>query len=282
MRILLTNDDGIHAPGLKVLEDISRQLTDDIWVVAPEVEQSGKSRALTLTEPVRVRQAGDRRWGVTGTPTDCVLIALQKLMKTSRPDLILSGVNNGQNLAHDTSMSGTVAAALMGTEMGVASIALSQSKNFRGPGSMSWETPRIWGRQVIEPLLQGGWPEHVTINVNFPDREPADVAGIQHTRQGRRDRMVIETHTRTDLRGNDYVWIAYNGKLSDPPAGTDLRAIYDGYISITPLHADLTSHDSLGELRPHGGAEQRPVPGCAADPDPAPAGRDRSGRVAGR
>lgn len=249
MRILLTNDDGIHAPGLAVLEDIARQISDDIWVVAPEVEQSGKSRALTLTEPVRVRDAGGQRWGVTGTPTDCVLIALQKLMRAQKPDLILSGVNNGQNMAGDTSLSGTVAAALMGTEMGVRSIALSQSKSFRSPGSLSWETPRVWGKRVLTPLLEQEWQPYVTMNVNFPDREPEDVAGIQKTRQGRRDRMVIETHTRTDLRGNDYVWIAYNGKLSNPPEGTDLRAIYDGYISVTPLHVDLTHHEYLEGMK---------------------------------
>lgn len=248
MRILLTNDDGIHAPGLNVLEAIARDLSDDIWIVAPEVEQSGKSRAVTLTEPVRLRAAGDQRWGVTGTPTDCILIALQKLMKSAKPDLILSGVNNGQNMAGDTSMSGTVAAALMGTEMGVRSIALSQSKNFRGPGSLDWDTPREWGHKTIAPLLEQDWQPHVTMNINFPDCEPAAVKGIQTTRQGRRDRMVIETHTRTDLRGNDYVWIAYNGKLSQPPEGTDLRAIYDGYISVTPLHTDLTHHDNLFEM----------------------------------
>lgn len=248
MRILLTNDDGIHATGLSVLEDIARQFSDDIWVVAPEVEQSGKSRAVTLTEPVRVRNAGDQRWAVTGTPTDCVLIALQKLMKSTQPDLILSGVNNGQNLAGDTSMSGTVAAALMGTEMGVRSIALSQSKNFRGPGSIAWETPVRWAKQAIEPLLAKPWQDHVTMNINFPDCEPKAVKGIQQTRQGRRDRMVIETHTRTDLRGNDYVWIAYNGKLSQPDEGTDLRAIYDRYVSVTPLHADLTQTAQLTEM----------------------------------
>ena len=255
MRILITNDDGIHAPGLKVLEDIACQMSDDVWVVAPEVEQSGKSRAVTLTEPVRVREAGARRWGITGTPTDCVLIALQKLMMAEKPDLILSGVNNGQNMAHDTSMSGTVAAALMGTEMGIPSIALSQSKSFRGPGSMSWDTPREWGTRVLWPLVEEGWPPLVTMNINFPDREPGEVSGIQRTRQGRRDRMVIETHTRTDLRGNDYVWIAYNGKLSDPPEGTDLRAIYDGYISVTPLHADLTHHSHLGAMSADGRAQ---------------------------
>lgn len=248
MRILLTNDDGIHAQGLKTLEAIARELSDDIWVVAPEVEQSGKSRALTLTEPVRVRDAGECRWGVTGTPTDCILTALQKLMTDTPPDLILSGVNNGQNMAGDTSLSGTVAAALMGTEMGVKSIALSQSKNFRGPGSLDWDTPKVWGKRAIEPLLRGKWEDHVTMNINFPDCTPDAVKGIQTTRQGRRDRMVIQTHTRTDLRGNDYVWIAYNGKLSTPPDGTDLRAIYDGYISITPLHTDLTHHTQLADM----------------------------------
>lgn len=257
MRILLTNDDGIHAPGLEVLESIAREFSDDIWIVAPEVEQSGKSRAVTLTEPVRVRQASEQRWGVTGTPTDCVLIALQKLMKSERPDLILSGVNNGQNMAGDTSMSGTVAAAFMGTEMGVRSIALSQSKSFRAPGSLSWETPQVWGKRAIAPLLDQAWEPHVTMNINFPDREPDDVQGIQHTRQGRRDRMVIETHTRTDLRGNDYVWIAYNGKLSEPPAGTDLRAIYDGYISVTPLHVDLTHTANLDAIRVENGRVDR-------------------------
>lgn len=248
MRILLTNDDGIHAKGLKVLEAIARQFSDDIWVVAPEVEQSGKSRALTLTEPVRVRQASETRWGVTGTPTDCILIGLQKLMVDAPPDLILSGVNNGQNMAGDTSLSGTVAAALMGTEMGVRSIALSQSKNFRGPGSLDWETPHRLGERVIAPLLRESWAEHVTMNINFPDCAPDDVKGIQVTRQGRRDRMVIQTHTRTDLRGNDYVWVAYNGKLSDPPAGTDLRAIYDDYISVTPLHTDLTHSAQMAAM----------------------------------
>ncbi len=249
MRILLTNDDGIHAEGLNVLESIAREFSDDIWIVAPEIEQSGKSRALSLTEPVRVRAVSERRWGVTGTPTDCVLIALQKLMLDTAPDLILSGVNNGQNMAGDTSMSGTVAAALMGTEMGIRSIALSQSKGFRSRGSLDWNTPQKWGKRVIEPLLGCEWAEHATMNINFPDREPGDVEGIRFTRQGRRDRMIIEAHTRTDPRGNEYVWIAYNGKLSDPPAGTDLRAIYDGFVSVTPLHTDLTHAGQMSDNR---------------------------------
>lgn len=245
MRILLTNDDGIHATGLSVLEAIARELSDDIWIVAPEVEQSGKSRALTLTEPVRVRDAGGNRWGVTGTPTDCVLIALQNIMAETPPDLILSGVNNGQNMAGDTSMSGTVAAALMGTANGIPSIALSQAKGFRERGSLDWETPRRHGAAVIKRLLDMGLPSPITPNINFPDCTPEDVQGIQMTRQGRRDQLVIETHTRTDLRGKEYVWIAYNGKLSTPPEGTDLHAIYNRYISVTPLHTDLTHEPCL-------------------------------------
>lgn len=249
MRILLTNDDGIHAPGLVALEKIARTLSDDIWVVAPEVEQSGKARALTLTEPVRVREAGPQRYGVTGTPTDCVLVALQKLMVDHPPHLILSGVNNGQNMAGDTSVSGTVAAALMGTDSGIPSIALSQAKNFRFKGSIDWDTCVEHGPDVLKKILDLGWPSHVTMNVNFPDCIPADVAGVEVTRQGRRDLLVIETHTRTDLRGNDYVWIAYSGKLSQPPAGTDLHAVYNRKVSVTPLHTDLTEPAFLGDLQ---------------------------------
>ncbi len=245
MRILLTNDDGIHAPGIAVLEKIARELSDDVWIVAPEFEQSGKARSLTLTDPVRIRKADEQRFGVSGTPTDCILIAVQKLMRETPPDLILSGVNNGQNMAEDTSLSGTVAAAFMGMQAGFPSVALSQSKNFRGPGSLPWETAEAWGARTLRPLIARGWASDVVINVNFPDRDPDEVAGVQVTRQGFRDNMVIETHTRTDLRGNDYVWIAYNGRLSNPPEGTDLRAVYDGHVSVTPLHLDMTHRSYL-------------------------------------
>lgn len=245
MRILITNDDGIHATGLTVLEAIAREISDDVWIVAPEVEHSGASRAMTLIEPVRVRDAGGNRWAISGTPTDCILIALQNVMADNPPDLILSGVNNGQNMAGDTSMSGTIAAALMGTAHGIPSIALSQAKSFRERGSLDWETPQKHGPAIIRRLLADGIPTPVTPNINFPDCRPDDVKGIQMTRQGRRDQVIIETHTRTDLRGNDYVWIAYNGRLSSPPEGTDLHAIYNNYISITPLHTDLTHEACL-------------------------------------
>ena len=244
MRILLTNDDGINAPGLKVLEAIARELSDDIWIVAPEIEQSGQSRALTLTSPLRVRNVDETSWAVSGTPSDCVLLAIDRLMDRA-PDLILSGVNRGQNMGEDTSYSGTVAAAMFGMQHGVRSIALSQATNFQSQGSCPWEIAEAWGAKVINLLLQNGWPEDVIMNVNFPDRLPQQVHGIRYTRQGARDHPQLQTEQREDLRGNSYVWIGYNGKLSDPPEDTDLRAIYDGYVSVSPLHVDLTHEKFL-------------------------------------
>ena len=248
MKILLTNDDGIHAPGLKVLETIARDISDDIWIVAPEIEQSGMSRAVTLTIPLRTREVDEKRWSVSGTPTDCVLMALEKFLETP-PDLILSGVNRGQNMGEDTSFSGTVAAALCGMQHGVRSIALSQAMNFRQDGSIPWETAEAWGAKVLKPLLEKGWPDDAIMNINFPDRTPQDVEGIQITRQGFRDHTQLRMEERRDLRGNAYSWIGYSGRLSDPVDGTDLRAIYDGYISISPLQIDLTHNEYLKTLR---------------------------------
>ena len=255
MKILLTNDDGIHAPGLAVLEDIARELSSDIWIVAPEVEQSGQSRSITLTQPLRVRPVREQVFAVSGTPSDCVLLALQDIMD-ARPDIVLSGVNRGQNIAEDTSFSGTVAAAMFAMQLGIPAMALSQAQNFRERGSLPWETARAWGAKVIGPLIDVGWPDDVVINVNFPDREPGEVAGVQMTRQGFRDETIIHHDKRQDLRGNDYYWIGYRGKLSKPDAGTDLKAIYEGFVSVSPLHVDLTHDDFLAEMRRRHGDPQ--------------------------
>ena len=247
-RILLTNDDGINAAGLTVLEAIARTISDDITIVAPEIEQSGKSRAVTLTEPVRVRKVEEKCWSVSGTPSDCVLLALRDLMDDP-PELILSGVNKGQNIAEDTSYSGTIAAAMFGMQHNIPSIALSQSQNFRARGSCPWETAERWGPKALEPILEQGWPDDVVININFPDRDPDDVSGIQYTAQGFRDEQIIRTEKREDLRGNNYFWIGYRGTLSNPDEGTDLKAIYEGFVSVTPLHVDLTHNRFLDQMR---------------------------------
>lgn len=250
MRILCTNDDGIHARGLAVLEQIARQFSDDVWVIAPESEQSGASRALTLTAPIRVRKAGDKRFAVTGTPTDCVLLGVEHLMDGKEPDLVLSGVNRGQNLAEDVTFSGTIAGAMQGMQLGIPAIALSQARGFRGDEShVEWETAATYGAGVISQLLKHGWPKDVLININFPDAPPEDVAEVETTFQGFRDHRVIYADKRTDPRGGAYYWLGFRGQLSNPPAGSDLRAIYEGRISVTPLHIDLTHRETIHALK---------------------------------
>jgi 5'-nucleotidase len=250
MRILCTNDDGIHATGLAVLEKIARRFSDDVWVIAPESEQSGASRALTLTAPIRVRQAGDKRFAVSGTPTDCVLLGVEHLIEGGAPDLVLSGVNRGQNIAEDVTFSGTIAGAMQGMQLGIPAIALSQARGFRGEeAAIPWETAETYGPGIVGRLLKQGWPQDVLINVNFPDVPPEDVKEVEVTRQGRRDQHIVYADKRTDLRGGAYFWLGFRGKLSNPPENTDLRAIYEGRISVTPLHIDLTHRETIHDLK---------------------------------
>ncbi|NWG53653.1 MAG: 5'/3'-nucleotidase SurE [Hydrogenophilaceae bacterium] len=263
MRILCTNDDGVHAPGLAVLERIARRFTDDVWIIAPESEQSGASRALTLTAPIRVREAGPKRYAVTGTPTDCVLLGVQELMADKRPDLVLSGVNRGQNIAEDVTMSGTIAGAMQGMQLGIPAVAFSQARGFRSPDEpIPWETAQTYGPGVLNALLTQGWPLGVVMNVNFPDRLPEEVEAVEVTRQGFRDQHILYADKRTDLRGQAYYWLGFKGKLSTPGEGTDLKAIYEGRISVTPLHIDLTHLETIAALKGAlGGAPPKAAPG---------------------
>jgi len=248
MRILCTNDDGIHAPGLEILEAIARHFSEDVWVVAPETEQSGASRALTLTAPIRVRQIAPQRFAITGTPTDCVTLAVRELLGGA-PDLVLSGVNNGQNIAEDVTFSGTIAGAMQGMAYGIKSVAMSQARGLRGESTPIWKTAATYAPGILAKLLEHGWPADVVMNVNFPDRAPNEVAGVEVTVQGRRDQRILATEKRVDLRGETYYWQGFSGQLSNPPPGTDLRAIYDGRISITPLHVNLTERDVVHRLK---------------------------------
>jgi 5'-nucleotidase len=248
MRILLTNDDGVRAEGMAVLRRIAAKLSDDVWVCAPDTEQSAASRGVSLHNPVRLRKLEERVYAVTGTPTDSVIVALKDLLVDSPPDLVLSGVNRGQNLAEDITFSGTVAGALQGMQMGIPSIALSLARGFQGAASLPWETAEAHGPDVIRKLLKAGWPKHVVPNVNFPDVAVDGVKGIEVTRQGHRDFQMTGVEKRDYPRGGHYFWLTYGAKKSNPPAGTDLRAIYDGYISVTPLHTDLTHFATLDEL----------------------------------
>ncbi len=250
MRILCTNDDGVNAEGLAVLERVARTLSDDVWTVAPETEQSGASRALTLTAPIRVRAVAERRFAVSGTPTDSVLLAIHDILTDKRPDLVLSGVNRGQNIAEDVTLSGTIAAATQGMQFGIPAIALSQSRGLHEAGKpVLWETAETYAPGIIATLLKHGWPGDVVMNVNFPDCPPEEVSAVEVTRQGHRDERIIHTERRTDLRGNDYFWIGFSAQLSNPPDGTDLRAVYSRRISVTPLHMDLTHMETLHRLK---------------------------------
>jgi 5'-nucleotidase len=247
MRILITNDDGIHAEGLEALERIAGQLSDDVWVCAPEYEQSGASRALTLADPIRVRTLGERRFATTGTPTDCVMLGINDLIPGRKPDLVLSGVNRGANLAEDVTMSGTVAGAIEGMALGVPSIALSQM-GFYEPGA-SYEAAEVFAPGIIKRLVEIGWPADVVLNVNFPNGEVSDITEVEVTRQGFRDFQIRHNERRTDLRGRDYYWVGFRQARSSPPEGTDLRALYDGRISVTPLHIDLTHQPTVHTLK---------------------------------
>jgi 5'-nucleotidase len=249
MRILLTNDDGINAPGLAVLESIARQLSDDIWVCAPAEEQSGAGHSLTLARPVRVRDHGDRRFSVTGTPTDAVMLAIGKLMP-ARPDIILSGVNRGANLGDDITYSGTVSAAMEGALAGIKSIALSQVYAKEGMGdAVPFSAAEVWGARVLAPLLAADMAPRTVTNINFPPIAAADVRGIRVCRQGFHDYARGSIVEGTDPRGYRYYWFGLHGIEHSPGHDTDLEAVDDGYISVTPLHLDLTHDASLAALR---------------------------------
>lgn len=250
MRILITNDDGIHAEGLIALEAMARTLSDDVWICAPAGEMSGASRSLTLSEPLRVRRLDERRFAVQGTPTDCVMLALQTLIVGERPHLVLSGVNRGLNAGEDVTMSGTVAGAIEGMAMGVPSIALSQMMRYSVEDAHEpFKIAETFGPGLVARLVALGWPSDVILNVNFPAGRPEDVTEVEVTRQGFRDVRTRYAEQRTDLRGRDYFWMGYRQEPSRPAPGTDLLAAYEGRISVTPLHIDLTHMATVHTLK---------------------------------
>ena len=247
MRILLVNDDGILAPGLKALERLARTLSKDVLVVAPETEQSAASHSLTLHRTLSLRSISAQRWAVNGTPTDCVYLALHKVLDGKLPDLVLSGVNRGANLGQDVTYSGTIAAAMESTLLGVPSIALSQY--YEDGKYIKWKTAERWGVKTVRALLKAGWPENILINVNFPDLSAAKVRGIRASKQGEHE-VWDAFEERIDPRGRTYYWIGMDQVEGGPAApGTDLRAVKDGYVAITPLHLDLTHRPTLNRLK---------------------------------
>lgn len=246
MRILICNDDGINAPGLHLLERIACTFTSDVWVVAPETEQSGASHALTLHRPLRLRSIDTRHYTVDGTPSDCVLLAVNRLLRDRKPDLVLAGINRGGNLGEDVHYSGTVAAAMEGTLLGVRALALSQV--FVSPRPVRWGTSARFVPIIVRTVIGMPWARNVLINVNFPDVDSDIVSGIEVVRQGKR-KIGDHLEERVDPRGRPYIWIGGQRNEDRHRPGTDLEAVCRGAITITPLFVDLTHVPTMEVLQ---------------------------------
>ncbi len=248
MRILVTNDDGIYAPGLEVCENIARALSDDVWVVAPESDQSGVAHSLSLNDPLRLRQVSERHFAVRGTPTDCVIMGVRHILKEP-PDLVLSGVNGGRNAAEDVTYSGTVAGAMEGTVLGIPSFALSLALSAASRSNPHWKTAMAFAPDIIRKVMAQGIPRDVLINVNFPDCAPNAVQGIAATAQGKRDQELLRIDARYDGRGNPYYWIAFSRVApAGVRSGTDMSALGENRISVTPLRLNLTDEPFMTTL----------------------------------
>lgn len=246
-RALLTNDDGIEAPGLAALAEAAADLADEIWVVAPEHDQSGTSRAISLHDPLRVYGRGRHRFSVGGTPSDCAILAIRSLMRDAPPDIVLSGVNRGANIGQEVAYSGTVSAALAAKLMGVPAIAFSQA--FRDRTALRWDTAVAWIPRVFNHLDRfGGLPDTV-LNVNFPDVPPDEVEGFAFTRQATNPMMMINVDRRTDTRGADYYWMAFGREPGEQAEDSDVTALRHRKVSITPVGFDLTDEPMLRALR---------------------------------
>ncbi|MFC5385990.1 5'/3'-nucleotidase SurE [Aquamicrobium segne] len=247
MRILITNDDGIHAEGLESLVRIAHTLSDDVWVVAPETDQSGYAHSLSISEPLRLRKVSEKRFAVRGTPTDCVIMGVRKVLP-DLPDLVLSGINSGSNIADDVTYSGTVAGAMEGTLLGIRSIALSQTYKREGDDrAVPYETAEALAPALLQKILAMPQQEGVLININFPACAAQDVKGTQVTAQGKVvHRLWIDE--RRDGRGLPYYWMRFGRNESNGKAGTDIHAIENDFVSVTPLKLDFTAHEVRDQL----------------------------------
>lgn len=246
-RILITNDDGLDAPGLKLLERIALTLTDDVWVIAPDLEKSGASHSISIHHPIRLLQRDERRYAVIGTPTDCVLMACYEIMRDKRPDIVLSGINNGANLAEDVTYSGTIAAAMEGTLLGIRSVAISVVRPLAGLAN--WDGAAYHGPGLLQQILGADdWPAMSFININFPDAPLAEMSGVRVTRQGQRPPGAFSIDARIDARNVPYYWVKLSYPEGEKQPDTDLHAIHEKAISVTPIQLDFTNYEWQSRL----------------------------------
>lgn len=243
MLILVTNDDGIRSPGIKALSAALQRL-GDVYVVAPDRERSAASHSLTLHKPLRIERLGPRRFSLNGTPTDCVNLAVNKLLKR-RPALLVSGINRGGNLGDDVTYSGTVSAAMEGTILGIPSIAVSQV----GDARFHFETSSRVAVRIARWVLQTGLPPDTLLNINVPDLPPQRLKGFRIATLGKRIFDPDSIIEKKDPRGRTYYWIGGNRLEWESVKGTDIESIKKGVVSITPVHLDLTNYAAIAPLR---------------------------------
>ena len=256
MRVLVSNDDGVDAPGIRYLAEGLRQGGHDVQVVAPDRDRSGASNSLTLDQPLRVKRLDDKCWSVAGTPTDCVHLALSGMLDAD-PDIVVSGINNTSNLGDDVIYSGTVAAAMEGRCLGLPAIAMSLACADHKP--QHWDSAARAAVAIIARLVTDPLPADTILNVNVPDLPWEDVRGFEVTRLGNRHRSepCIAQH---DPRGRPIYWIGPAGAEQDAGPGTDFHAVRQGYISITPIHVDLTRYQALEKVASWVGALSAALP----------------------
>ena len=251
MRILVTNDDGINAPGLGVAEAIAADLAGpdgEVWVIAPEAERSGVGHCISYTEPTRLSQTGPRRYSINGYPADCVLVGLHKVLRETPPDLVLSGVNRGHNVAEDVVYSGTAGAAMEGGLNRVRSIALSQFyRSIPEAPSDVWAASKTWGLRAVEAVLRMPCPDTVFYNVNFPAVAPEHVRGMTVCPQGIRAQATFEVEDHTTASGRQFHFYRHLTANHSAPDGSDARQCIDGWVTITPLRPQLTATDLIAD-----------------------------------
>jgi 5'-nucleotidase len=246
-KVLLTNDDGFEAPGLRVLTEVAEELAEEVWIVAPNYDQSGTSHSISLHNPLRVSQKDERRYSVSGTPGDCVAMAVRHLMVSEKPDLILSGINRGANLGIETVFSGTVGAAMTGMLLGIPSMALSQT--FSDRNAVRWDTARALAPKVITQFAKGNWSHGSILNINFPDVPVGEVGPIELTTQGTGLMEDVDVISAIDPRSLEYHWLRLRRSAREDLPGSETFAIRKGRVSVTPLQFERTNQNILVSLQ---------------------------------
>ncbi|HYZ72137.1 MAG TPA: 5'/3'-nucleotidase SurE, partial [Chthoniobacterales bacterium] len=246
-KVLLTNDDGFDAPGLRTLTEVAEELAEEVWIVAPNYDQSGTSHSLSLHSPLRISQKDERKYSVSGTPGDCVAIAVRHLMVSGRPELILSGINRGANLGIETVFSGTVGAAMAGLLLGIPSMALSQA--FSDRSAVRWDTARALAPKVIRQFANGDWSQGSILNINFPDVTVSEVGPVELTSQGTGLMEDVDVVSGIDPRSLEYHWIRLRRAAREDTPGSETSAIARGRVSITPLQFERTNQTVLASLQ---------------------------------